>query len=135
MNNEYEMCSHERYLKNCINEKLEEIEKGNKNIQKIRQLLDKTTLEYHKHQLVLEQEQITIKHQHEEQGIKPTQAKEKAKLETEPEQRKQISYEAHVTELKREVEVLKRKQKLSYVELDFLMLQYQESVGGCKCNG
>ena len=135
MNNEHEMSSHENYLKNCIKEKLEEIEKENQTIQNTQQQLDKTILEYNKQQLSLEQEQITIKHQHEEQGVKPTQAKEKAKLETQPEQRKQISYEAHVTELKREVEVLKRKQKLSYVELDFLMIQYQEIVGGCNCSG
>ena len=135
MNEEHEMSSHENYLRKCIKEKLEEIEKENQTIQNTQQQLDKTILEYNKQQLSLEQEQITIKHQHEEQGIKPTQAKEKAKLETQPEQRKQISYEAHVTELKREVEVLKRKQKLSYVELDFLMIQYQEIVGGCKCNG
>ena len=135
MNEEHEMSSHENYLRKCIKEKLEEIEKENQTIQNTQQQLDKTILEYNKQQLSLEQEQITIKHQHEEQGIKPTQAKEKAKLETQPEQRKQISYEAHVTELKREVEVLKRKQKLSYVELDFLMIQYQEIVGGCKCSG
>lgn len=135
MNNEHEMSSHENYLKNRINEKLEEIQTTNTEIGIKQETLHDAIEKQDKHQLVMEQEQITIKHQYEEQGVKPTQAKEKAKQETMEEQKTAQQYQSIVDVLKTDIDILKRRQKLAYKELDFLMLQYEECMGGCKCSG
>ena len=129
------MSSHENYLKNRINEKIEEIQNMNIEMGAKQETLHDAIEKQDKHQLVLEQKQITIKHQHEEQGIKPTQAKEKAKQETMEEQKTAIQYQNIVDMLKTDIDILKRRQKLAYKELDFLMLQYEECMGGCKCSG
>lgn len=135
MNNEYEMSSHENYLKNCIKEKLEEIQQKENQIYNKQEELHEAVQEYNNHELSLENEQLLIKHEHEEQGVKPTQAKEKAKLETRPGRRGVIELQSNVDMFKINLDRLKRQRKLLYAELDFLMLQYQEIVGGCKCNG
>ena len=135
MNKEHEMSSHENYLKNRINEKLEEIQTTNTEIGIKQETLHDAIEKQDKHQLVMEQEQITIKHQYEEQGVKPTQAKEKAKQETMEEQKTAQQYQSIVDMLKTDIDILKRRQKLAYKELDFLMLQYEECMGGCKCSG
>ena len=130
--------SYENRLKISIKEKLTEIKNNDEESDINKAELHNVTIEYDKLQLQLEQKQLQIKHEHEENGVKPTQAKEKAKLETLPEQEKLLSLEHRINKLKYVVDFTKMVRKRYYAELDFLMLQYQqeiESVGGCKCNG
>jgi hypothetical protein len=139
MNDKYERNSHENHLKNSIREKLTEIINNDEESYYEKAELHDVTIEYTKLQLQLEQEQLTIKHEHEENGVKPTQAKEKAKLETLPEQEKLLSLEHQINKLKYVVEYRKMLRKRYYAQLDFMMLQYQQEVedcvGVCNCSG
>ena len=139
MNDKYERNSHENHLKNSIREKMTEIINNDEESYYKKADLHDVTIEYEKLQLQLEQKQLQIKHEHEEQGIKPTQAKEKAKLETLPEQEKLLSLQHRINKLKYVVEYTKMLRKQYYAQLDFMMLQYKQEVEdyveGCKCSG
>lgn len=139
MNNEYERSSHKNHLKNCIRELMGRIKANDEESDLNKAELHNVTIEYEKLQLQLEQKQLQIKHDHEDNGVKPTQAKEKAKLETLPEQEKLLSLEHRINKLKYVVDYTKMVRKRYYAELDFLMLQYKQEVEncveGCKCNG
>lgn len=139
MNNKYERNSHKNHLKNSIREKMTEIINNDEEAYYKKADLHDVTIEYEKLQLQLEQKQLQIKHEHEDNGVKPTQAKEKAKLETLPEQEKLLSLQHRINKLKYVVDYTKMLRKRYYAQLDFLMLQYQQEVEdcveGCKCNG
>ena len=138
MNNKYERNSHENHLKNCIRELMSRIKENDEEFDIKKAESHNVTIEYDKLQLQLEQKQIKIKHEHEDNGVKSTPAKEKAKLETLPEQEEVLSLEHRINKLKYVVDYTKMVRKRYYAELDFLMLQYQqeiERVEGCKCNG
>ena len=85
-------------------------------------------------QLNLEQEQITLKHEYEEQGVKPTQAKEKAKLDTKQQQIELMAKQARREVLKIDLDHLKRRQKHAYKLLEIMIMCFEET-GGCKCSG
>ena len=130
--------SYENRLKISIKEKLTEIRNNDEESDINKAELHNVTIEYDKLKLQLEQKQLKIKHEHEDNGVKPTPAKEKAKLETLPEQEEVLSLEHRINKLKYVVDYTKMVRKRYYAELDFLMLQYQqeiERVEGCKCNG
>ena len=139
MNKKYERSSHKNHLKNDIREHMTEIRNNDEESDINKAELHNVTIKYDKLQLQLEQKQLQIKHEHEDNGVKPTQAKEKAKLETLPEQEKLLSLEHQINKLKYVVEYRKMLRKRYYAELDFLMLQYKQEVeycvGECKCNG
>lgn len=139
MNDKYERNSHENHLKNSIKEKMTEIINNDEECYYEKADLHNVTIEYDKLQLQLEQKQLKIKHEHEDNGVKPTQAKEKAKLETLPEQEKLLSLEHRINKLKYFVEYRKMLRKQYYAQLAFMMLQYKQEVEdyveGCKCSG
>ena len=139
MNNKYERNSHKNHLKNSIREKMTEIINNDEEHYFKKADLHEVTIEYDKLQLQLEEKQLQIKHEHEDNGVKPTQAKEKAKLETLPEQEKLLSLQHRINKLKYVVEYRKMLRKQYYAQLDFMMLQYKQEVEdyveGCKCNG
>lgn len=139
MNNKYERNSHKNHLKNSIREHMTEIRNNDKESYYKKAELHNVTIEYDKLQLQLEQKQLQIKHEHEDNGVKPTQAKEKAKLETLPEQEKLLSLQHRINKLKYVVDYTKMLRKQYYAQLDFMMLQYKQEVedyvGDCKCNG
>ena len=79
MNDKYERNSYKNHLRNSIREKMTEIRKNDEEHYFRKADLHEVTMEYENLQLQLEEKQLQIKHEHEDNGVKPTQAKEKAK--------------------------------------------------------